>query len=137
LRAFFRDSFETYIAGLPALGLEDLMPPPAAGALADAVGFLRNDGRNGEHVHRGCYVTGVYYVETPETVGTGSDRRGWLALGRCEVTTAGYEPVWGTRYIKPEPGMFVVFPAHMFHDVVPTRSNEWRIAIVVDVMPAS
>jgi hypothetical protein len=47
-------------------------------------------GRTGEHVHRGCYLTGVYFVQT------GSDRHGWLALGRCEETTPGYEPVWGT-----------------------------------------
>jgi hypothetical protein len=137
LRAFFRDSFETYIANLPALGLEGLMPPPAAGGLAEAVTFLRNNGRNGEHVHRRCYVTGVYYVRTPETVRTGFDRRGWLALGRCEDTAAGYEPVWGTRYIKPEPGMFVVFPAHMFHDVVPTGSEEWRISIAADMIAVS
>jgi len=137
LRAFFRDSFETYIAGLPALGLDGLMPPPAAGGLAEAVVFLRNDGRNGEHVHPGGYLSGVYYIKAPETVGGDSDRRGWLALGRCENITAGYEPVWGTRYIKPEPGMFVVFPAHMFHDVVPTRSNKLRIAIAADVRPVS
>jgi hypothetical protein len=137
LRAFFRDSFETYIAELPALGLEGLMPPPVAGALAEAVTYLRNDARNGEHVHRRCYVTGVYYVQAPETVRRGSDRRGWLALGRCEDTAAGYEPVWGTRYIKPEPGMFVVFPAHMFHDVVPTGSEEWRISIAADVIAVS
>ena len=135
LRAFFRDSFKTYIAALPVLGLDGLMPPPAAGWLAEAVTFLRNDGRNGEHVHPAGYLSGVYYVQTPETVRTGSDRRGWLAVGRCENLTAGYAPVWGTRYIKPEPGMFVVFPSHVFHDVVPTGSKELRISIATDLRP--
>ncbi|MFZ3308667.1 MAG: putative 2OG-Fe(II) oxygenase [Xanthobacteraceae bacterium] len=135
LHTFFRDSFEAYVAALPALGLGGLMPPPAAGSLADAVVFLRNEGRNGEHVHPRSYLSGVYYVQVPETVRTDSDRRGWLALGRCLNLTAGYEPAWGTRYIKPEPGMFVVFPSHLFHDVVPTRSNELRISIAVDMRP--
>src|ERR1700678_566713 len=121
LRAFVRDSFETYIAELPALGLDDLLPPPEAGSLVDWVAFLRNDDRNGEHVHQGGYLSAVYYVQAPEIVRAASDRRGCLALGRCVRLTAGYEPAWRTRYVKPEPGMLVVFPAHMFHDVVPTR----------------
>jgi hypothetical protein len=133
LRAFVRDSFDTYIAELPALGLDGLLPPPEAGRLVDWVAFLRNDDRNGEHVHPGGFLSGVYYVQAPEIVQTGSDLRGCLALGRCENLTAGYEPAWGVRYVKPEPGMLVVFPAHMFHDVVPTRSREQRIAIGFNV----
>ncbi|ATQ70263.1 MULTISPECIES: putative 2OG-Fe(II) oxygenase [Methylosinus] len=136
LRAFFRQSFDAYIAALPALGLDRLMPPPVAGDIADGATFLRNEARNGEHVHRGRYLTGVYYVHTPQAIRTNVERRGRLAVGRCHETAGGHEPVWGARYIAPEPGMFVVFPAHMFHDVVPTRCSEWRIAIVADVEPA-
>jgi tetratricopeptide (TPR) repeat protein len=137
LRAFFRDSFEAYIAQLPAFGLDELLPLPQAGSLVDWVAFLRNDDRNGEHVHPGGILSGVYYVKAPEIVRAGSDQRGCLALGRCENLTAGYQPAWAVRYVKPEPGMFVVFPAHMFHDVVPTHSEEMRIAIAANLMPVS
>jgi len=137
LRTFIRSSLEIYISHAPALGLGELMPRHAAVRLDDWVVFLRNDGRNGEHVHQGGCVTGVYYVETPPTVEDVSSRRGWLALGCCEKLTGGHRAAWGTRYVKPEPGMLVVFPAHMFHDVVPTQSDAQRIAIGLDAKPAA
>ena len=59
------------------------------------------------------------------------------SVGCCEKLTGGHRAAWGTRYVKPEPGMLVVFPAHMFHDVVPTQSDAQRIAIGLDAKPAA
>ncbi|HEY0145147.1 MAG TPA: putative 2OG-Fe(II) oxygenase, partial [Methylovirgula sp.] len=136
LRSFVRRSFATYVAQLPVLGLGDLMPLPPAGELFDFVVFLHGNGRNGEHVHPNAYVVGVYYVQVPKDVQLASDMRGCLVLGACEKLTDGHQPAWGVRYLKPEPGMLVLFPAHMFHDVVPTQSAEPRIVIGADVRPA-
>ncbi|OBS52143.1 hypothetical protein A8B73_12580 [Methylosinus sp. 3S-1] len=133
LREFFRRSFDGYIAAMPALGLHG--PAPAAGRIEEVVVFLRGAGRNGEHVHPGGYVSGVYYVEAPSSVLAGSDLRGRLALGQCERLTGGHRPAWSVRHVAPEPGTLVVFPSHMFHDVVPTRSEALRIAIGLDVRP--
>ena len=38
-------------------------------------------------------------------------------------------PCWGTRHIKPEAGSLVIFPSHIFHDVVPSRTQALRIAV--------
>lgn len=138
LRAFFRASFETFIASLPAMGLDRLLPPPpVAGALHEASVFIRKDGRNGEHVHPGGYLSGVYYVQVPQSVRVASDRRGCLVVGSCEKLSAGRRPSWGLRYIKPEEGMLVLFPSHLFHDVVPTGDTELRRVISMDLRPAS
>ncbi len=135
LRSFVRSSFASYISQLPSLGLGDLMPLPPTGELFDFVVFLHGDGRNGEHVHPNAYVIGVYYVQVPQDVRSESDTRGCLALGACERLTDGHRPAWGVRFLRPEPGMLVLFPAHMFHDVVPTQSTDSRIVIGADVRP--
>ena len=133
LRAFFRASLEAFVSDIPAMGLGQIMPPPTAGALVDTAVFLRRGGRNGEHVHPGGYVSGVYYVESPPSVRDGADQRGRLILGPCERLTEGHRPAWETRWIKPEPGMLVVFPSHMFHDVAPTQDDAVRISIAFDL----
>jgi hypothetical protein len=137
LRSFFRSSFSSYIAELPMLGLGDLMPRPPTGELFDFVVFLRGSGRNGEHIHPNAYVIGVYYVQVPQGLPSPSDHRGCLVLGACEKLTNGHRPAWGTRYVRPEAGKLVIFPAHMFHDVVPTQCAEPRIVVGADVRPAA
>jgi hypothetical protein len=57
-------------------------------------------------------------------------------LGCCDEYTRGHAPVWGTRRIKPEPGVLLIFPSHIFHDVVPTGSDEPRISVVADLKPS-
>jgi hypothetical protein len=137
LRSFLRRSFSSYIADLPAMGLGDHISRPEAGELFDFVVFLRGNGRNGEHIHANAYVIGVYYVQVPTDILAATDTRGCLVLGTCEKLTAGHQPAWGTRLIRPEPGTLVIFPAHMFHDVIPTQSAEPRIVVGADVRPVA
>lgn len=136
LRAFFRASIGAFVSNLPAMGLDQVMPQPAAASLVDVAIFLRRGGRNGEHVHPTAYVSGVYYVQVPQSVQTGSGRRGWLILGACERLSGGHQPAWDVRYVKPEPGVLVLFPSHMFHDVAPTEDDAVRISIAVNLRPA-
>lgn len=136
LRAFMSDAIERFIGEFPARGLDRVMPPPPdAGMLGGATVVLRGPARNGQHIHSDAYVSAVYYAAVPLSVQSASDRRGALELGRCDNHTGGYMPCWGTRYLKPEPGMLVLFPSHIFHDVVPSLTDEPRISIAADLKP--
>lgn len=135
LHAAIRDAMERYIASMPARGLGKTMPPPEEGTLFAANVVLRQDGRNGQHIHGLGYVSAVYHVAVPLVVMEANDTRGALALGVCTDHTNGYQPSWGVRHIKPEPGWLTIFPSHIFHDVVPSLTDEPRISVAADLRP--
>jgi hypothetical protein len=137
LREFIKSAIDDFLTEARARGFDAVMPPPPAeGVLYQSSTVLRGPGHNGEHVHGNAYISTVYHVLVPESVSRADDDRGALALGRCENHTGGYTPCWGTRYIKPVTGTLVIFPAHIFHDVVPPRTDQPRIAVAADLQPA-
>ena len=137
LTAFVRQALRDYLGQASARGLDHaLPPPPEAASLRSAGVILYGDATNGEHIHPMGYVSGVYHVAVPPCVANATDRRGALVVGACETVTGGYAPCWGSRDFRPEPGTLTLFPSHLYHNVVPTRVNEPRIAIPVDLVPA-
>jgi hypothetical protein len=137
LRELIKSAIDDFLEEARIRGFDAVMPPPPAeGALYQSSTVLSGPGHNGEHVHGNAYISTVYHVLVPESVSRADDDRGALALGRCESHTGGYTPCWGTRYIKPEAGSLVIFPSHIFHDVVPSRTQAPRIAVAADLQPA-
>jgi tetratricopeptide (TPR) repeat protein len=138
LRGFIKSAIDNFLDQARARGLDAVMPrPPKEGHLYESSTVLHGPGHNGQHVHGNAYVSSVYHVLVPDSIGSADDSRGALALGLCESYTGGYTPCWGTRYIKPVAGSLVIFPSHIFHDVVPSRTQEPRIAVAADLQPAA
>src|ERR1700685_1796542 len=136
LREFIKAAIDDFLREASRRGLDTVMPPPPIeGSLYQSSTVLRGEGHNGEHVHGNAYVSAVYHVLVPESVSSADDNCGALALGLCEGYTGGYTPCWGTRYIKPVAGSLVIFPSHIFHDVVPSRTQMPRIAVAADLQP--
>lgn len=138
LRVFIRNAFEQYVCELKERELDTVMPPPPSSAkLYAATVILHQNGHNGEHVHADSYISAVYHVLVPDSVVQADDHRGNLALGRCERYTGGYTPCWGTRLIKPVAGWLIIFPSHMYHDVIPSHADSPRISVAADLRPVS
>jgi tetratricopeptide (TPR) repeat protein len=138
LREFIKAAIEDFLSEACRRGLDTVMPPPPTeGSLYQSSTVLRGEGHNGEHVHGNAYVSAVYHVLVPESVSNADDNRGALALGLCESYTGGYTPCWGARYIRPVAGSLVIFPSHIFHDVVPSCTQMPRIAVAADLQPAA
>lgn len=136
LREFIKSAIESYLDEARDRRLELVMPaPPKEGSLFASTTILRDGGHNGEHIHVRAYVSTVYHVSVPHSVTQASDDRGALALGRCENYTGGYVPCWGTRFIKPIAGWLVIFPSHVYHDVVPSLTHTPRISVAADLRP--
>ncbi|MGN6573184.1 MAG: putative 2OG-Fe(II) oxygenase [Pseudolabrys sp.] len=131
LHDFVRDAVDSYIREMPRLGT--LPPPPPSGLLRGAHVVLRHSGRNGQHLHPPGYVSTIYYVSVPAL--DPDSNRGALILGCCDQYAKGHAAIWGLRHIKPEPGVLLIFPSHIFHDVMPTGSSEPRISVVADLIP--
>ena len=88
------------------------------------------------HIHPAAWLSGVYYAKVPDVVekGNGSEA-GWIAFGRPpEHFHNRVEPE--VRAIRPEPGLMVLFPSYFYHHTVPFETDETRVSIAFDLMPA-
>ena len=86
------------------------------------------------HIHPSAWLSGVYYVALPSSLGADDDgTAGWIEFGR---------PYWDfeiraepeTRLIEPEEGLMLLFPSYMFHRTLPFAGGGERISIAFDVL---
>ena len=97
---------------------------------------LRSGGFHADHVHPRGWLSSACYIALPATIGSGDDgnRAGWLRLGQPAIPT---RPVLSAEhFVRPEPGMLALFPAYMWHGVVPFEDERPRITVAFDVVPA-
>lgn len=93
---------------------------------------------NKRHTHPGCYWSGAYYVDTGDGIGEGlggefqfHDPRGGALLDNAAariVASGDAAPL-----IRPEPGLFVIFPSWMLHSVRPYQAGGTRISIAFNL----
>lgn len=134
LAQFLRGAIEKYVAEFPQRSLDTILPnPPREGFLASGGNVVQGAEGHHAHLHKLGYVSGVYHVSVPQEVAQGDDRAGALVLGSCAGITGAYIPCWEPRDIKPVAGVATIFPSHIFHSVVPTRSERPRIAVAFDL----
>ena len=98
---------------------------------------LRSGGHHADHVHPHGWLSSACYIALPPTIGDGtaapSGRAGWLRFGRPGVKTL---PLLDPdHYVKPRPGLLVLFPAYMWHGVEPFESEQPRLSVAFDVVP--
>ena len=96
--------------------------------------MLAGEGYQAQHMPPSGWLSGVYYVAVPKIAGEGGND-GWIEFGQPGPEYHfSAEP--DLRLVKPEPGMMVMFPSYMFHRTIPFQSDETRISIAFDVVPA-
>ncbi|PXA99415.1 hypothetical protein DMC47_03535 [Nostoc sp. 3335mG] len=131
LRSFIRIELRRHADRHPALGLPQA---PDHARIGCGTVVLRRRGRNGQHLHAKACLTSVYHVLVPD-LSTGPANAGALAMGVCDEIAPAHRASWGERQLPAVPGWLTIFPAHIFHDVVATGSDEPRIAVVADLDP--
>jgi Flp pilus assembly protein TadD len=96
---------------------------------------LKSGGHHADHVHPNGWISSACYIAIPPNVGASDDNRaGWLRLGKPPVPTL--PPLEAEHYVRPEAGSLVLFPAYMWHGVVPFESVAPRLSVAFDVVPA-
>jgi uncharacterized protein (TIGR02466 family) len=96
---------------------------------------LSSGGYHTDHVHQRGWISSAFYVSVPPVMKPQAAYAGWLRLGRPGIRT---EPALEPDYrVKPEPGKLVLFPSYMWHGVEPFESDENRLTVAFDVVPAS
>jgi Putative 2OG-Fe(II) oxygenase len=79
------------------------------------------------HFHPNGWLSGVFYVAAPSG--------GHLLLGAFDSKEVEHAP-WKIEHLQPEPGFLALFPSFIPHATEPTHSEDLRICIAFDVLPA-
>lgn len=97
---------------------------------------LGSQGHQAPHIHRSGWLSGCYYAKIPDVISAKStDRSGWIEFGRPQDNAnASATPV--VRSYAPREGMVVLFPSYFYHRTEPFDSDEMRISIAFDIIPA-
>lgn len=99
---------------------------------------LRRGGFHTDHVHPRGWLSSACYIALPGSVGrngVAGDRAGWLRLGKPAFPTR--PPLDAEHFVRPEPGLLALFPAYMWHGVVPFDDAAPRLTVAFDVVPVA
>lgn len=92
---------------------------------------LKPGGFHVDHIHPQGWISSACYIEVPEAVGEGY--AGWLRFGAPPLPT---RPVLeAEHFVRPEPGLLVLFPSYMWHGTVPFGGDAPRMTIAFDLIP--
>jgi uncharacterized protein (TIGR02466 family) len=139
LRAFLRtlrQLVDQYMATLPANADHPFhRHRPASYGLDIWSTILDSGGHQDPHIHTSGWLSGVYYVQLPDTLGTGPQgHAGWIEFGRppSRLTLRQQAPVFTE---EPREGLLILFPSYVFHRTMPFVDSKKRISIAFDVIP--
>jgi tetratricopeptide (TPR) repeat protein len=93
---------------------------------------LQPGGFHVNHVHPAGWLSSAYYVELPQAAGV-DPRAGWLAFGEPGIALQG---LGAEHFVRPEPGLLVLFPSYLWHGTVPFTQGGRRLTAAFDVVPA-
>ena len=95
--------------------------------------WLKAGGYHVSHVHPKGWYSSAYYVSIPDEVNTDSTQ-GAIGFGKPGIDLANE----GTydKILTPRPGYIALFPSMMWHGTVPFDSQEPRVVVAFDMLPA-
>ena len=96
--------------------------------------WLKPGGFHVDHVHPQGWISSACYIATPTVAEDPGRKEGWIRFGEPPVQPPGGLPA--EHFVQPRPGRLVLFPAWMWHGTVPFASDERRLTMAFDVLPA-
>tara|TARA_B100000900_G_scaffold415836_1_gene447432 strand:- start:1324 stop:1902 length:579 start_codon:yes stop_codon:yes gene_type:complete len=92
-------------------------------------------GSNDTHLHGNAFLSGVYYVKTPENSGAIRfiDPRPQVEILAPEREEPLNRDDWNRVMFKPTPGKLLVFPGYLPHQVFANQSDDLRISMSFNV----
>jgi|TARA_E500000305_G_scaffold48586_1_gene37958 uncharacterized protein (TIGR02466 family) len=89
-------------------------------------------GYNRPHVHPNSLFSGVYYVKAPSNSGRLVCNDPRPGIQTCMPNRKKGQPpkhLWREVHLQPKENRAIVFPAWLWHQVEPNKSNEPRISV--------
>jgi tetratricopeptide (TPR) repeat protein len=91
---------------------------------------LNSQGFHTDHVHPEGWLSSAFYVRLPDALERGHE--GWIKFGQPGTPTA--PPLAPEHYVRPEPGLLVLFPSHLWHGTAPFTSDDTRLTCAFDLI---
>lgn len=128
-----------YITGLPSDLSHPFLARRTSGFRFSAAWSvrLRDQGFHINHVHPMGWISSSVYISVDDGL-IGSDRsdpRGWLKFGEPDLQVPGHT-LTPQKWVRPAPGLVVLFPSYMWHGTEPIRGPGYRLTAPFDVLPA-
>lgn len=95
---------------------------------------LKPGGFHKDHFHPEGWLSSAFYVETPDSALDSAEKQGWIRFGQPPCRTD--PPMPAKHFVRPRPGRLVLFPSYMWHGTVPFTTDERRLTIAFDALPA-
>ncbi len=96
---------------------------------------LHPNGFHASHYHPQGWLSSACYIHLPPAI-ENHGGEGWLQFGKPAFPTT--PPLDAEYFLKPEPGLLVLFPSYMWHGTAPFSGDpaDSRLTIAFDVVPA-
>lgn len=97
---------------------------------------LRSEGYHTDHIHPEGWLSSALYIALPDEVRQQPEHS---HAGHIRFGVPLLEPpstLEPRRVVKPEVGTLVLFPSYMWHGTVPFTSEQPRITVAFDLVPA-
>lgn len=132
-----QQAVECYAASIPPVsGFDPWSASRPAEAHLRAWGLIqKGDAHEDWHLHRGGWLSGVYYVRIPEMVSERGRGPGCLEFGIPPKLADQFPELASSWRIAPREGMLLLSPSHYLHRTIPTGADEYRISLAFDVVP--
>ena len=95
---------------------------------------LRTSGHHRSHVHPRGWISSACYIDLPDCMSDAQTEAGILSFGQPSIVTT---PALLPEYlVRPAVGMLVLFPSYFWHGTVPFSSDQARLTVAFDAVPA-
>ncbi len=129
-------TIDAHLAALPDDAHPWLRARPDTGVLHSWCVITESTGFETWHVHQFGWLSGVYYVQIPDSIADGRDAGGCIAFGIPEDTVGDDAArAFGSTLVRPSAGTVMLFPSHCYHRTFPHGSAERRICVAFDIWP--
>lgn len=138
-RSLIEREVDAYVAGLARDAAHPFLARQRgqwrfAGAWSSRLGRA---GFHTDHIHPYGWISAAFYVRVPQRCGDVALREGWLRFGQPDLDTSRLGLAdCVRRVVQPRAGTLVLFPSMMWHGTTPFESDETRLTISFDVVPA-
>jgi predicted Zn-dependent protease len=96
---------------------------------------LHRAGYHTSHVHPRGWISSACYIQLPDSMRAGHTGEGILSFGAPGMVTT---PSLDAEFsIRPEVGQLVLFPSYFWHGTLPFHSEQPRLTVAFDVVPAT
>jgi tetratricopeptide (TPR) repeat protein len=86
------------------------------------------------HLHRGGWLSGVYYARLPASVSAQGEGRGCIEFGPPGAIMRAMPDFIPIARYEPREGMLLLAPSHYRHRTIPTGADGYRVSVAFDVV---